>query len=167
MDTRVSRLPVAALTAALCLVLGVCAVPAPAASPDAPPWSWPTGGPVPVARAFDPPDRPWLAGHRGVDLDVEVGTPVLAPADGTVVAAGAVVDRGVVSVQIGGVRATFEPVDPVVVPGQRVVRGQVLATVAAGHAPGALHWGARIGRQQYVDPLRLLVGRVVLKPWGG
>jgi len=128
-------------------------------------WSWPTGGPVPVVRAFDPPDQPWLAGHRGVDLDVAVGTPVLAPADGRVVAAGTVVDRGVVSIQIRDVRATVEPVDPLVVVGQHVRRGQVVATVEEGHAPGALHWGAKIGPRHYVDPLRMLVERVVLKPW--
>ncbi len=128
-------------------------------------WSWPTGGSVPVVRPFDPPDQAWAAGHRGVDLDVTVGSPVLAPADGTVVAAGTIVDRGVVSIQIRDVRATFEPVKALVAVGQHVRRGQVIATVEEGHAPGALHWGAKIGPRRYVNPLRMLVERVVLKPW--
>ena len=170
--------------AVVCAVLALVAVPSPGSTstglagasvpafPVGAPltpadvWSWPTGGPVPVVRAFDPPEQRWLAGHRGVDLDVAIGTEVRAPADGTVVAAGRVVDRGVVSVQHASVRSTFEPVDPLVIPGQRVARGQVLATVTAGHSPGALHWGARLARGSYVDPLRMLVGEIVLKPWG-
>jgi murein DD-endopeptidase MepM/ murein hydrolase activator NlpD len=130
-------------------------------------WNWPTDGPVPVVRSFDPPEQPWLSGHRGVDLDVAVGATVRAPAEGIVVQAGTVVDRGVVSLQHGQVRSTFEPVDPLVSAGEHVSRGQAIATVAAGHSPGALHWGARIGRERYVDPLRMLVSRVVLKPWEG
>lgn len=129
------------------------------------PWDWPTGTPVPVARAFDPPEQPWLPGHRGVDLDVEVGSEVRAPADGVVVFAGTVVDRGVVSVGHGFLRSSFEPVTPLVATGEPVARGQVVATVGQGHSPGVLHWGVRTGPDAYVDPLRLLVGRVVLKPW--
>lgn len=129
-------------------------------------WSWPTGAPVPVVRGFDPPDQKWLAGHRGVDLDIDVGFEVLAPADGVVTWAGTVVDRGVVSVQHDGVRSTFEPVEAQVARGDRVARGQVLGTVTKGHSPGALHWGARVAEGTYVDPLRMLVGDIILKPWG-
>lgn len=136
-------------------------------SADGPPWDWPTGSPVAVARDFDPPERPWLAGHRGVDLDVGVGSHVRAPADGVVVFAGTVVDRGVVSLQHGAFRSAFEPVAPVVAAGDAVVRGQVIATVEQGHSPGALHWGVRTGPEDYVNPLRMLVGPVVLKPWDG
>lgn len=139
----------------------------PSAVSPRPVWAWPSGGPVPVPRAFDPPPRPWLAGHRGVDLDVPVGSPVRAPESGTVVFAGTVVDRGVVTIDHGGLRSSFEPVRPLVRVGQRVARGEVVATVAEGHSPGALHWGVRTGPRAYVDPLRLLTGRVVLKPWSG
>lgn len=128
-------------------------------------WSWPTGTPVPVVRAFDPPEQRWQAGHRGVDLDVDIGSTVLAPADGVVTWAGPLVDRAVVSVQHEGVRSTFEPVEALVSRGQHVVRGQVLGTVTEGHSPGALHWGAKVSQDSYVDPLRMLVGPVVLKPW--
>ncbi|MEQ1359218.1 M23 family peptidase, partial [Salmonella enterica] len=80
--------------------------------------------------------------------------------------AGTVVDRGVVSVQHDGVRSTFEPVEAQVARGDRVARGQVLGTVTEGHSPGALHWGARVAEDTYVDPLRMLVGDIILKPWG-
>lgn len=170
--TRCGRRGVA-LVAVLLLALAAPAGAPLAAPGEAPgggarrPWDWPSGHPVGIARAFDPPAQPWLAGHRGVDLDVGVASPVHAPADGVVVFAGTVVDRGVLSLDIDGLRSTFEPVEPLVVTGAPVVRGQVVATVSPGHSPGALHWGVRTGPRTYVDPLRMLLGRVVLKPWGG
>lgn len=129
------------------------------------PWLWPSGDPVPVARAFDDLEHNWLPGHRGVDLDVLVGSPVYAPADGTVVVAGVIVDRPVVSVSHGSVRSTFEPVEATVTPGDEVRKGDVIGHVASGHSPGALHWGVKSGPRTYHDPLRFLVGPIVLKPW--
>ncbi|QDC26550.1 M23 family metallopeptidase [Georgenia yuyongxinii] len=131
-------------------------------------YQWPTGDPAEVVRAFDPPDRPWDAGHRGVDLAHGTGAPVLAAADGVVVFAGTVVDRPVVSVDhADGIRTTYEPVTPVVAAGQRVQAGDVLGHLAAGHCfmwqPGCLHWGARRGRDVYVDPLRLVGAQVVVR----
>lgn len=131
------------------------------------PWSWPLEARVDVVRPFDPPSRPWLAGHRGVDLDAPIGAKVLAPASGTVQVAGTVVDRPLVSLTVGTLRATFEPVIPLVTVGEQVERGQVIGIVVEGHAPGTLHWGAKLSRTHYLDPLRLLVGDVVLKPWDG
>ncbi|WP_241157641.1 M23 family metallopeptidase [Schaalia sp. ZJ1691] len=131
------------------------------------PWSWPTGHPVSVIRSFDPPAHDWLPGHRGVDLDVAQGAIIRAPADGVVSFSGIVVNRGVVSVRHGAITSTFEPVTPLVHQGQHVVRGDVLARLEAGHIPGGLHWGAKTGKKTYVDPLRLLIGDIVLKPWDG
>lgn len=129
-------------------------------------WSWPTQTPVRVVRGFDPPSKPWLAGHRGVDLAAGVGAPIYAPAAGTVVYAGKLVDRGVVSVlHEGGLRSTYEPVEPTVSAGERVNRGQQIAVLEAGHDADALHWGARYERNEYINPLRMLVGPSVLKPW--
>lgn len=129
-------------------------------------WIWPTGTPVGVVRAFDPPAMPWLSGHRGVDLDAPIGSTVLSPADGTVIFAGTVVDREVVSVMhAGGLRSTYEPVTPQVSTGQVVSAGQVLGVVEEGHSPGNLHWGARFEKNEYIDPLRMLVGPSILKPW--
>lgn len=136
-------------------------------SDPAPPsrYTWPTGGPVEVLRAFDGPSVPWAVGHRGVDLALEPGAPVVAAADGVVVFAGVVVDRSVVSVSHSdGIRTTYEPVDPVVTEGQRVAKGDVLGHLAPipAHCPqGCLHWGARRGSDDYLDPLTLLRARVI------
>lgn len=113
-----------------------------------------------VLRPFDPPDRPWLSGHRGVDLAASLAEPVHAAGEGTVAFAGVVVDRPLVSIDHPvGIRTTYEPVDPIVSAGERVARGQVIGWVhpGNGHCTGAcLHWGARTGPDAYIDPLRLL-----------
>ncbi|GAA1803248.1 hypothetical protein GCM10009682_26380 [Luedemannella flava] len=134
--------------------------------------SWPLGGSPTVTRGFDPPDKPWLPGHRGVDLAARAGDPVRAAGPGVVVFAGDLAGRGVVSVaHPGGLRTTYEPVDPLVAVGDEVAAGALIGTVSAGHAgcPAAacLHWGARRG-DTYLDPLSLLgPPRLRLKPLPG
>jgi murein DD-endopeptidase MepM/ murein hydrolase activator NlpD len=131
-------------------------------------FGWPVAPPD-VVRRFDPPPRPWLSGHRGVDLAAAPGAEVRAAGAGTVVFAGTVAGRGVVSVQHpGGLRTTYEPVTATVHTGETVAAGQVLGTLDAGHpgcpAAACLHWGLRRG-EQYLDPLALLgLGRVRLLP---
>ncbi|WP_433296961.1 murein hydrolase activator EnvC family protein [Actinoplanes sp. CA-030573] len=123
-------------------------------------------------RRFDPPPQPWLAGHRGVDLAGAPSTVVRAAGAGTVVFAGTVAGRGVVSVaHAGGLRTTYEPVSATVAVGAHVARGDPLGLLDAGHpgcpAGACLHWGLRRGRL-YLDPLVLLgLGRVRLLPLGG
>lgn len=130
--------------------------------------------PVPggaLRARFDPPAQRWSAGHRGVDLEAATGTVVSAPAPGTVVFAGPVVDRHVVTVlHDDGLRSSLEPVLAVVEVGTRVAAGEALGTVepapAATHcSPRCLHWGVRDG-ELYVDPLGLVAGTgpVVLLP---
>ncbi|WP_115727451.1 M23 family metallopeptidase [Actinomyces culturomici] len=160
---RTGLVPAFLLTLVLLLAPGTAV----ADEAGAAPWSWPAESPVRVVRAFDPPARPWLPGHRGVDLDLPVGRVVRAPADGRVSVAGELAGRGVVAIAHGRIRSTFEPVIPLVAVGEEVARGQAVAVVAPGHSPGALHWGAKVGADVYVDPLRLLVPEVVLKPWDG
>jgi murein DD-endopeptidase MepM/ murein hydrolase activator NlpD len=122
-------------------------------------FGWPVGSPQ-VVRRFDPPAQPWLAGHRGVDLAAPPGTPVRAAGAGTVVFAGVIAGRGVVSVaHPGGLRTTYEPVASSMHPGDTVTGGQALGTLQGGH-PGCpvaacLHWGLRRGAD-YLDPLALL-----------
>lgn len=129
-------------------------------------WRWPTGNPVPVLRAFDPPAMPWLSGHRGVDLGAASGSLVFAPAPGHVIFAGMVAGRPVVSVMHqGGLRSTYEPVSSDLSPGTTVGTGQAIGTLEPGHDHDALHWGARFEKNEYIDPLRLLSGPSVLKPW--
>ncbi|NLE70560.1 MAG: M23 family metallopeptidase [Actinomycetales bacterium] len=141
--------------------------PADASGAPSPAYGLPVAGPV--ARFFDPPPAPWAAGHRGVDLAAAAGTPVLAPADGTVLFSGRVVDRVVVTVgHPDGLRSSLEPLEDPLPVGAVVRAGEVVGRLAAtaGHCAPAtcLHWGARRG-DAYVDPLDLL-GRapVVLLP---
>jgi len=157
------------LLVALCLAL----VPVPAAAEPtdpAAPWTWPLAGRPAVTRPFSLPAGPFGPGHRGVDLAAAPGVAVLAAGDGVVAFAGTVAGRPVVSVDHpGGLRTTYEPVDPSVAAGQPVARGSPIGTLLAGHAgcPAAacLHWGLRRGRT-YLDPLGLLRSvRVRLLPW--
>jgi murein DD-endopeptidase MepM/ murein hydrolase activator NlpD len=120
-------------------------------------------------RAFDPPAQPWLAGHRGIDLASSAGGTVSSAGPGTVLFAGLVAGRGVVSVShAGGLRTTYEPVTASVSVGDVVARGDPLGRLESGH-PGCpqaacLHWGLRRGGL-YLDPLALLgLGRVRLLP---
>lgn len=126
-----------------------------------------------VIRAFDPPEQAWLSGHRGVDLSATVGEEVRAAGEGTVAFAGVVVDRPLVSIDHPvGIRTTYEPVEPAVSAGESVERGQPIGSLHEGnaHCPGpCLHWGARTGPKEYIDPLRLLRPPVIRlyppEPW--
>lgn len=128
-------------------------------------YRWPLDGPPPVVRGYDPPPKPWLPGHRGVDLAAPPGTAVLAAADGTVAFAGAVAGKPVVSIQhADGVRTTYEPVTATPPTGQRVALGEQIGLLQPGHpecaAEACLHWGAKRG-EVYLDPLSLLRPRRV------
>jgi len=148
----------------LCAVAVAVAVAGPAAAAPAPPaatpWSAPLEGALRVTRPFDPPAAPYGPGHRGVDLAGAPGAPVLAAGAGIVAFAGMVAGRPVVSVDHpGGLRTTYEPVQPAVAAGQPVARGSPIGTLSAGH-PGCpvaacLHWGLRRGGT-YLDPLLLV-----------
>lgn len=144
------------------LVVPLLLLLAGSASPAGPPdWSAPLA-PVVVLRAFDPPpaDRPWLPGHRGVDLAAAAGAVVRSPAAGAVTFAGPLAGRGVVVVDHGGVRSTFEPVLPLVHRGERLAAGAVVGLVSAvpPHCGvrACLHWGVRAGGA-YLDPLTMLL----------
>jgi murein DD-endopeptidase MepM/ murein hydrolase activator NlpD len=143
-----------------CLWLGA-APPVAAAASAVPPL------PGPVVRGFDPPDQPWLAGHRGVDLLGTVGAAVVAAMAGRVVYAGTLAGRGVVVVSHGALRTTYLPVSPAVAVGAQVGAGQVVGRLTGGHGcPGGscLHWGLKRGGT-YLDPLSLLdAGPVRLLP---
>ena len=134
-------------------------------------FGWPVSPPR-VMRRFDPPPRPWLAGHRGVDLAAAPSAAVLSAGAGTVVFAGEVAGRGVVSVaHPGGLRTTYEPVTSTVAVGDRLALGDPIGRLAAGHpgcaASACLHWGLRRD-DLYLDPLALLgLGRVRLLPLSG
>lgn len=131
--------------------------PSPGLPVGSPPPAWTLPVPGPALSSFDPPKQPWLAGHRGIDLVAEPGDPVRSVASGVVAFAGTVAGRGVISVQHGQVRSTYEPVTPAVAVGDHVVSGERLGLVAgsAHEGCGCLHLGARRG-VDYIDPWTLL-----------
>jgi len=157
--------------ASLAIVLALVPVqPAPAAAPpgEAPPVAAATGRRVPalrlpvrgtVVRGFEAPAGPYGPGHRGVDVSAAVGTPVAAPAAGTVTFAGRVAGSAWVSLLVApGVVATVGPLlEPAVAAGERVRALAEVGRLAAGHG-GAVHLSLRVDGA-YVDPLPWLVDR--------
>ncbi len=148
----------------------LCAAPA---SADDSRLQWPLQPRPAVVRQFDAPSPNWQRGHRGVDLAAGAGQTVYAAGPGSVVFAGTLAGRPLVSIgHPGGLRTSYEPVRAAVRPGQLVASGTVLGEVVAGHpgcvASACLHWGAMWGsaaRAEYVDPLGLVVTTPVrLKP---
>jgi murein DD-endopeptidase MepM/ murein hydrolase activator NlpD len=145
---------------------------------DAAPGTAPAGGVWPlvprpeVVSGFDPPESRWGSGHRGVDLAGHVGQPVRAAAPGRVTFAGRLAGRGVVVVDHGGTRTTYEPVTASVAVGDTVHAGATLGRLElfASHCfPRAcLHWGLIEGAEHYLDPLTLVgAGPVRLLPLDG
>ncbi|MFH9353209.1 murein hydrolase activator EnvC family protein [Kitasatospora sp. NPDC017646] len=138
--------------------------------------AWPVGGPDGVLRRFEPPPKPWAAGHRGVDLAAAPGAEVRAAAAGVVTFSGLVAGRPVVTVAHPGsgtppLRTTYLPVTGTLPVGTAVTAGQVIGRLAPdGRHCGAhdcLHWGLLRGGR-YLDPLALLgAGRARLLPLGG
>jgi murein DD-endopeptidase MepM/ murein hydrolase activator NlpD len=135
-------------------VTSQAATPAPAG------WSWPLAPRPAVLRPFDPPDKPWLSGHRGVDLgSASDGGPVTAPESGTVSFVGVVVDRPVITIDHGnGLRSSFEPVRSTLKKGASVAKGAVVGTLLAGHCGPSpcVHWGVRRGGE-YLNPLSFIL----------
>ena len=157
----------------LAVMLAMALMCAPPVRADNARLDWPLRPRPAVLRTFDAPSPNWNRGHRGVDLAGAPGQPVYAAGAGTVVFAGELAGRTLVSIaHPGGLRTSYEPVRPAVRVGQLVDAGSAIGALMAGHAgcPAAacLHWGAMWGaasRADYVDPLGLLAGTPVrLKP---
>ncbi|ASQ87562.1 peptidase M23 [Mycobacterium intracellulare subsp. chimaera] len=157
----------------MALTLGAALVSAVPAAADDDRLDWPLRPPPAVTRAFDAPVQDWHPGHRGVDLVGAAGQPVYAGGAATVVFAGLLAGRPVVSLaHPGGLRTSYEPVRAAVRAGQSVAAGTVIGTLMAGHpgcrAAACLHWGAMWGPasgDHYVDPLGLLRSTPIrLKP---
>lgn len=134
-------------------------------------WISPISGKPHVIHAFIKPSQRWSAGHRGVDLEATEQDQVRAPAPGTIVFSGTVVDRQVVVIEHpNGYRSSFEPVtDPLPV-GTHVQAEQVIARVDAHPAKPrcsttCLYWSVRRGgdhkngsgkNAEYINPMLLL-----------
>jgi murein DD-endopeptidase MepM/ murein hydrolase activator NlpD len=160
------------MTSRLALLLALVAAllrPFPALATDIDPLGvWPLVPEPEVVRGFDPPDDPWGAGHRGVDLRGSPGQPVRAALAGRVTWAGTLAGRGVVVVDHGDTRTTYEPLDPGVAVGATVAAGDRIGRLALGGSHclplACLHWGW-LQDETYLDPLRLVgAGPVRLLP---
>jgi hypothetical protein len=95
------------------------------------PSRWPVRGPV--NSEFGRRASPWTGEaehHAGIDIAAGIGTPVRAPAPGTILHAGSAADLGVTLIIDHGheVRTVFAHLQKTLVPqGQRVERGQIIA----------------------------------------
>jgi murein DD-endopeptidase MepM/ murein hydrolase activator NlpD len=132
---------------------------------------WPLQPTPTVVRGFEPPDSVWGPVHRGVDLAGTPGQVVHAALAGRVTFAARLAGRGVVVVDHGATRTTYEPVAATARVGDVVGPGQPIGTLvlAGSHClPRAcLHWGWRRGAT-YLDPLVLVGGGpIVLLPLSG
>ncbi|ROR92138.1 peptidoglycan DD-metalloendopeptidase family protein [Nocardioides aurantiacus] len=169
MTSRTRLLPLVVVLSGLASLAALLTGPVPAAGAA---WWEPTPAPAHdgawpllprprIVAGFDPPAVRWGAGHRGVDLAGSPGSAVRAALPGRVSFSGTVAGRGVVVVDHGGVRTTYQPVAARVPVGRQVSRGEVVGrlALAGSHClPAAcLHWGLRRG-EVYLDPLTLVGG---------
>lgn len=77
---------------------------------------------------YEAPKTEYGAGHRGVDLELAMGTEITAPTAGSLYFKGLVVDREVVTIRtIDGYLASFEPACTNLNLGDRVKQGEVIA----------------------------------------
>ncbi|MFB9313846.1 murein hydrolase activator EnvC family protein [Nocardioides plantarum] len=163
--TRPLRLAVVVLVVLGTLLSALLGLPVASGATGGPQGSDPVGGwplaPEPeVVAGFDPPDSPYGSGHRGVDLGGSPGQPVRSALPGRVSYAGPLAGRGVVVVDHGTTRTTYQPVRATVSVGDTVASGAPIGTL---QLPGShcfpracLHWGWIEGADTYLDPLRLV-----------
>ena len=129
-------------------------------------WVPPLGAALRIARPFDLSHGPYAAGHRGVDVPAEPGTPVRSPVAGTVSFVGVVADRAVVSIRVDArTIVSLEPIASHLTVGDAVAPGDPIGAVSVGGhcAAACLHLGVRVD-DQYVNPMRFLRARPVLLP---
>jgi len=130
--------------------------------PASMPMSWPVTGWIssPFGERLSPfTGKKEL--HKGLDISAPIGTPVLAPADGTVTFAGEADDGGfAVTVDHGGgLTTSYSHLrDAEVAAGQTVKRGQLIGHVGdLGQSTGPhLHYETRLGGVP-VDPMRYIL----------
>jgi murein DD-endopeptidase MepM/ murein hydrolase activator NlpD len=158
-----------AFAAAVSIIVALLAAPPP--GPADQHAVWPLDPRPEIAAGFVAPEHTWSAGHRGVDLVGAPGQAVRSALPGRVTFAGTIAGRGVVVVDHGGFRTTYEPVSAVLHVGDPTLAGTVVGTLQTGrsHCPPrtCLHWGLITGTG-YRDPLTLLgLGPIRLLPLTG
>lgn len=130
-----------------------------AAQSSLPHYASPTGNDPIVIRRFHMGENNWNPGHRGIDIGTVDGDPIYASSSGTVVYAGVLNDRSVVSIEDArGIRTTYEPVDTELSVGDVVSQGELIGHVTGAHCivGSCLHFGAKRGSDGYINPLLLL-----------
>ena len=130
-------------------------------------WALPVSEPVQLMNGFRQPNSDYSAGHRGVDLAVDFGQPVTAPAAGVVHFLGTVVNREVLTLEhIGGLLTSFEPVCSDLNTGDQVAQGQVIGWVCEAddsyrnHCTNrvCLHFSLRLNAS-YLSPLAAITDK--------
>ena len=135
-----------------------------AVAPAAHAWIWPAAGPV--LRPFSLGPDSYAGGqHRGVDIAAELGSPVLAPAAGTVSFVGSIPGSGrAVTIQtLDGYAVTLLQLGSTSIRRGSVVTAGAIVGVVGASADGVtsaphVHLGVRVAADPngYVDPLGLL-----------
>ena len=138
---------------ALLAVAPLILSPAQAASDQCLALTPPVGGPA--VDAYAPIGD--YAGHWGVDLAADVGSPVLAPWFGTVTFAGTVDENVAVTIDHGGglLSSLSYLRELTVTVGQVVAAGEQVAVSGVAHGRPSVHLSVRVGGT-YVDPAPLL-----------
>lgn len=130
-------------------------------------WLWPVDGEHSIRLNYQAPVTEYSRGHRGIDLPVDIGQEVRAPAAGIVTYAGNLAGRGVLTLTVGDYLVSFEPITPLVSEGDVVLRGAVVGSVGSGsHCDECLHVGVR-RKGLYLSPVKLLesLPKAKLETW--
>ncbi len=118
-----------------------------------------------VINHYEGPLKPYGSGHRGIDLAVEIGTEVLAPAAGTISFSGEVGYRNTVTIKFGSsMSASIEPVCSDLPAGTYVGLGEPIGKVCLPDPNyqwhcyfSCIHFGTRT-ESGYFSPLALIGG---------
>ncbi|OFW66145.1 MAG: hypothetical protein A2Z12_02625 [Actinobacteria bacterium RBG_16_68_21] len=106
----------------------------------------------PVVRGFAPEGL--YGGHWGIDIAVDLATPVRTAASGVVTFSGNVAGNETVTVHHGGgVRTSYSYLTArYVTTGQAVAAGTILGASGRDHGIESVHFSLRLGAR-YADPL--------------
>ena len=113
-----------------------------------------------IIEAFDPPDKAWLKGHRGIDVLAVAGEPVRAPSAGVIRFRGSVAGTATISIATdSGHVVSFQPANSELKKGEEFAAGAKIGTVGDGShcASSCLHIGVWLssGKKKYIDPAKL------------
>ena len=128
-----------------------------------------------LVNSYRAPEKPYGAGHRGVDYEVALGQGVFAPTDATVSFVGKVVDRQIVSLtHVGNLVSSYEPVCSSLMVGEVVTAGEMIAEVCEPNQEYIPHCNSKLclhfsvrRNGEYLSPL-WFTGELlpsVLLPW--